>query len=118
MEHFTVYHDDLPAVLRDCMHAPCMERLRSVGMNCGCEYTSFPRFAGLKPYSRFDHSVGVGSIAWHFTHDKKQAVAGLLHDVATPVFAHVVDFMRGDYLVQEATEAKLIIAPDLKPMDI
>ena len=54
--------------------------------------------------SRFDHSVGVARIVWHFTRDAKQAVAGLLHDVATPVFAHVVDFLKGDYLVQESTE--------------
>ncbi|MBR4907125.1 MAG: hypothetical protein IKZ44_09800, partial [Clostridia bacterium] len=104
MEHYTIYHNEIPAVIRDCMDAPCVQRLRDVGMNCGCEYTSFPRFAGLLPYSRFDHSVGAALIVWHFTHDEKQAAAGLLHDVATPVFAHVVDFLRGDYLVQESTE--------------
>ena len=43
-------------------------------------------------------------IIWHFTHDRKQAIADLLHDVASPVFAHVVDFMHGDYLTQESTE--------------
>ena len=86
------------------MDAPCVRRLRDVGMNCGCEYTSFARFAGLLPYSRFDHSVGAALIVWHFTHDEKQAAAGLLHDVATPVFAHVVDFLKGDYLKQESTE--------------
>jgi HD superfamily phosphohydrolase len=104
MEHQRIYHNALPAVVRDCLDSPCLKRLRHVGMNCGCEYTSFPRFANLKPYSRFDHSVGVALIVWHFTHDAAQTVAGLLHDVATPVFAHVVDFLRGDYLVQESTE--------------
>ena len=99
-----MYHSGIPAVLRDFIETPCIQRLKDVGMNCGCEYTSFPRFSRLKPYSRFDHSLGVAQIVWHFTHDEKQAVAGLLHDVATPVFAHVVDFLRGDYLVQESTE--------------
>ena len=75
-----------------------------VGMNCGCEYTSFSRFEGLDAYSRYDHSLGVALIIWHFTHDIAQSVAGLFHDVATPVFAHVVDFLRGDYLQQESTE--------------
>ena len=114
MEHFTLYHSGIPEILSACMAAPCMQRLFGVGMNCGCEYTSFPRFAGLRPYSRFDHSVGVGLIVWHFTHDGKQAVAGLLHDVASPVFAHVVDFLRGDYLRQESTEdgTEAIIAHD------
>jgi len=114
MEHAAIYHDNVPALIRACMETPCMQRLRHVGMNCGCEYTSFPRFAGLEPYSRFDHSVGVALIVWHFTHDEKQAVAGLLHDVASPVFAHVVDFLKGDYLVQESTEdgTRAIIGDD------
>ena len=114
MEHCVLYHDTIPDPIRACIGAPCMQRLKAVGMNCGCEYTAFPRFAGLKPYSRFDHSLGVALIVWHFTHDEKQAVAGLLHDVASPVFAHVVDFLRGDYLVQESTEdgTETIIARD------
>ena len=114
MEHFTLYHNGIPEILSACLEAPCMQRLKGVGMNCGCEYTSFPRFAGLRPYSRFDHSVGVGLIVWRFTRDEKQAVAGLLHDVASPVFAHVVDFLHGDYLTQESTEdgTEAIIARD------
>jgi HD superfamily phosphohydrolase len=35
----------------------------------------------------------------------EQAMAGLLHDIATPVFAHVVDFLHGDHMSQESTEA-------------
>ena len=66
-------------------------------------YTAFPQFADIDSYSRYDHSIGVALIIWHFTHDRKQAIAGLLHDVASPVFAHVVDFMHGDYLTQEST---------------
>ncbi len=104
MEHYPIYHNEIPKVIRDCMDAPCVRRLQNVGMNCGCEYTAFARFAGLSPYSRFDHSVGAALIVWHFTKDERQAVAGLLHDVATPVFAHVVDFLKGDYLKQESTE--------------
>lgn len=44
-------------------------------------------------------------IVWHFTHDKKQALAGLFHDIATPTFKHCVDFLNGDYEKQESTEA-------------
>lgn len=104
MRHYTLYHHEIPPFLAECAAAPCVQRLKGVGMNCGCEYTSFPRFSGLRPYSRYDHSLGVALIVWHFTGDQKQAIAGLLHDVATPVFAHVVDFLRGDYLAQESTE--------------
>lgn len=99
-----IYHPRIPPVLRHLSATPPMARLRQVGMNCGCEYTDFPRFRHLAPYSRFRHSVGVGLIVWHFTHDAAQAAAGLLHDISTPVFAHVVDFLRGDHLTQTATE--------------
>lgn len=99
-----LYHHEIPAFLQECAQTPIVLRLRGVGMNCGCEYTAFPRFSGLEPYSRYDHSMGVALIVWHFTADPAQAAAGLLHDVATPVFAHVIDFLRGDYLKQEATE--------------
>ena len=104
MDHFHVYHNGIPAFLDECMETPVVKRIKDIGMNCGCEYTSFPQFADLEAYSRYDHSIGVALIVWHFTHDRKQAVAGLLHDVASPVFAHVVDFLHGDYLKQESTE--------------
>lgn len=105
MEHMRLYHAQLPLFLRELAGTAAMQRLAQVGMNCGCEYTGFARFRGCAPYSRLDHSVGVALIVWHFTHDKKQSVAGLLHDISTPVFAHVVDFMNGDYLTQESTES-------------
>ena len=105
MDLWLIYHDAAPAFLQELMDAPELRRLEQVGMNCGCEYTAFPRFRGLAPYSRFTHSVGVARIVWHFTADPAAAVAGLLHDIASPVFAHVVDFLRGDHLTQEATEA-------------
>lgn len=101
---WSIYHPRIPPLLRHLAATAPMARLRQVGMNCGCEYTDFPRFRGLAPYSRFRHSVGVGLIVWHFTHDAAQAAAGLLHDVSTPVFAHVVDFLRGDHLTQTSTE--------------
>ena len=105
MDLSKLYADEIPDFLHDACETDAMRRLRNVGMNCGCEYTDFPRFRGLAPYSRFDHSLGVALIVWQHTRDKRQAMAGLLHDVATPVFAHVIDFLKGDYLTQEATEA-------------
>lgn len=99
-----IYHEDIPAFLQAAADTPPMQRLKGVGMNCGCEYTSFPLFALWQPYSRFGHSVGAALITWHFTHDPHQAMAALLHDIATPVFSHVVDFLRGDHEKQESTE--------------
>ena len=105
MDLSSVYHREIPAFLRAAAGTPPMQRLRGVGMNCGCEYTAFPLFARCRPYSRFDHSVGAALITWHFTGDPHQAMAALLHDIATPVFSHVVDFLKGDHLTQESTEA-------------
>ena len=120
MEHYHLYHHEIPAFLASFAQTPAVARLRQVGMNCGCEYTSFPLFRGLRPYSRYDHSLGVALIVWHFTRDPVQTLAGLLHDIATPVFSHSVDFMNGDYLTQESTEADtektIALSPELQTL--
>lgn len=99
-----IYSSDFPEFIKEMAQSPAMLRLDDIGMNCGCEYSSFPMFAGLEKYSRYYHSIGVALIVWHFTHDKMQSTAGLLHDISSPAFAHVIDFMHGDYLTQESTE--------------
>lgn len=104
MELWKLYHNEIPQFLSQAAQTPGMQRLKQVGMNCGCEYTNFPRFSRCMPYSRFDHSIGVAMIVWHFTEDPAQTLAGLFHDISTPAFAHVVDFLHGDYLKQESTE--------------
>lgn len=105
MRLWDIYAEEMPAYVAEAMEAPEMRRLQNVGMNCGCEYTSFPLFQAIhEPYSRFDHSVGVALLVWRFTGDARQTLAGLFHDIATPCFAHVVDFMLGDSMKQEATE--------------
>ena len=60
--------------LRECVETSIVQRIKSIGMNCGCEYTAFPQFADIDSYSRYDHSIGVALIIWHFTHDRKQAI--------------------------------------------
>lgn len=100
----TIYHDYIPDFMQEAINSKAMQRLKKVGMNCGCEYTSFEPFVNIGPYSRFDHSVGVGLIVYHFTKDPKQALAGLFHDISTPCFAHVIDFLNGDHVHQQSTE--------------
>ena len=95
-------HDDYPAFLRPYLELPLLTRLKGIGLLCGTDWTRLYRNRFY--YSRFDHSVGVALIIWHFTHDKAQTIAGLLHDVSTPVFSHVSDFRKGDALTQTATE--------------
>lgn len=106
MRLLSIYHDAVPDFIEEIARAPEMRRLKQIGMNCGVEYTRFEGYRTCLPYDRYAHSLGVALIVWHFTGDARQAVAGLLHDISTPVFAHTVDFLRGDYLRQEATEAR------------
>ena len=73
-------------------------------MSCGTDYSNC--FDLKYWYSNLDHSVGVALIIWNFTHDKKQTLAGLFHDIATPVFKHCIDFMNGDSEKQESTEER------------
>ena len=59
-----------------------------------------------KPLLLFAPGSLCGSCTYNleFTHNKAQTIAGLLHDVSTPVFSHVSDFRKGDALTQTATE--------------
>lgn len=101
-----IYHDTVPRFVQEFAQTEEMLRLKDIGMDCGCEYTSFSLWDQLRPYRRYEHSLGVALIVYHFTGDIKQTVAALLHDIASPVFAHVVDFMNHDYTKQESTEER------------
>lgn len=104
MTMWEIYSPTIPDFIEPIASAPAMQRLKDVGMHCGCEYTSFPLFTGLDKYSRYQHSVGCALIVWRFTRDVHQTIAALLHDIATPTFAHVIDFLNGDHMKQESTE--------------
>ena len=106
MNLIDIYSKDFPMFIEELINTPEFKRLSNIGMNCGCEYTSFPIFSEGKNYTRYNHSIGVALIIWHFTKDIKQSIAGLLHDISSPVFAHVIDFLNGDHENQESTEEK------------
>lgn len=103
-EYFSVLSEEWPEWLEEYIDTKEMQRIGHISMDCGNDYTNlFPKHQW---YSNLDHSVAVALIIWHFTHDKKQTLAGLFHDIATPTFKHCIDFMNGDYLNQESTEEK------------
>ena len=102
----SVYHHEIPDFIRPYLETKAMDRIRKVDMNCGMNYTSFPRFLLIEPYTRFNHSLGTALIVWHFTNDRVQTLASLFHDISTPAFSHVIDFLYKDYMNQEATESK------------
>lgn len=105
-EYFAILSDEFPEWLEDYIETNEMQRISKISMSCGTDYSKC--FNVRYWYSNLDHSVGVALIIWHFTHDKKQTLAGLFHDIATPVFKHCIDFMNGDSEKQESTEERTI----------
>ena len=102
-KYHQILSPDWPDFLQKYLELPLLKRLEGVGLLCGTDWTKL--YKNRFYYSRLDHSVGVALIIWHFTQDKAQTIAGLLHDVSTPVFSHVSDFRKGDALTQTATES-------------
>ena len=101
-KYHSILCSEVPDFLYEYISFPSLQRLNGIGLLCGTDWT--PLFHNHFFYSRLDHSIGVALIVWNFTHDKKQTLAALFHDVSTPVFSHVVDFLNGDALTQESTE--------------
>lgn len=102
LDYFYILSNDIPDFICEYIEAPEMQRLRGIGMTCGSNFSKL--FPNVMFYSRLEHSIGVALIVWNFTKDKKQALAGLFHDIANPAFSHCIDFFYGDYENQESTE--------------
>lgn len=100
--YFEVLEPNFPDWLEAYVNTPRMQKQAGISVACGNTYTDL--FPESRFFSSLDHSVAVALIIWHFTQDKKQTLAGLFHDIATPAFKHCVDFMNGDYITQESTE--------------
>lgn len=96
--------DGTPEFLQKYLTVPSLVRLKNIGYFCGMDYASKHIYNFKEQISRYDHSLTVALLTWKFTKDKKSTIAGLFHDVATPCFAHVIDYMNKDYENQESTE--------------
>lgn len=97
--------DDYPKFIDKYVNTKTLNRIKNITQFCGCDYTKL--YSPLFLYTRFDHSLVVAHMTWHFTHDKKETIAALLHDVGTPCFAHCIDYVLGDYANQESSEEKI-----------
>ncbi len=96
--------DKIPPFLVKYLTVPCLIRLKNIGYFCGMDYASKNIYDFKEKISRYDHSLTVALLVWKFTEDKKATLAGLFHDIATPCFSHVIDYMNKDYETQESTE--------------
>ena len=118
LDYFNVLEPNFPEWLNDYIETKELLKQRYISMTCGTIYSDL--FESEFFFSSLDHSVAVALIVWHFTHDKKQTLSGLFHDIATPVFKHCVDFLNGDYMTQESTEdlTSKIIGSSKEIMDL
>ena len=102
LDYFNVLEPSFPEWLNDYIETKELLKQKYISVTCGTIYSDL--FKSEFFFSSLDHSVAVALIVWHFTHDKKQTLSGLFHDIATPAFKHCVDFLNGDYMTQESTE--------------
>lgn len=100
--YFKILEPEYPEWLNEYINTKELLFQQHISITCGTIYSDL--FESKLFFSSLDHSIAVALIIWHFTHDKKQTLSGLFHDIATPAFKHCIDFLDGDYLIQESTE--------------
>lgn len=100
--YFKILEPKFPQWLNEYIDTHELLLQQYISVTCGTIYSDL--FESDFFFSSLDHSVAVALIVWHFTQDKKKTLSGLFHDIATPAFKHCVDFLNGDYMVQESTE--------------
>ncbi len=93
-----------PQFLEKYLQTPCLLRLKKVGYFCGMDYASKNIYNFKEKITRYDHSLTVALLTWECSKDIKATIAGLFHDIGTPCFSHVIDYMNKDYEKQESTE--------------
>lgn len=96
-----------PKFMVKYLRLPFMKRLKGIIMLCGMINASPHMYKfNLPKITRFDHSLNDAKITYNLTHSKEMALASCFHDVASPTWCHVVDYMNKDYVTQESTEEK------------
>ena len=101
-EYYNILSNEFPEFLIDYIETPRMQKQDRISCSCGTYYSKM--FNINLWYSSLEHSIAVALVIYHFTHDKKQTLAGLFHDISTPAFKHCIDLMNNDYETQESTE--------------
>ena len=94
----------IPSFLNKYLTVPSIIRLKDVSYFCGMDFASKDIYDFKEYITRYDHSLSVALLTWKYSKDKIATIAALFHDVATPCFSHVIDYMNKDYAHQESTE--------------
>lgn len=97
-------YPNIPTFLVKYLKVPSLLRLKNIGYFCGMDYASKDIYNFSEHITRYDHSLTVSLIIYKLTNNVEATIAGLFHDIATPCFSHVIDYMNQDYEKQESTE--------------
>lgn len=112
-------YPNIPEFLNKYLTLPSLNRLKEVGYFCGMDYASSNIYNFKEYISRYMHSLSTSLLVYYLTKDKRYTLQALFHDISTPVFSHVIDYMNKDYIYQETTEefTELILKSDKKLLE-
>ncbi len=109
-EDYLEYQDylgKLPDDLNKYVDLSFMLRLKGITLLCSMINASKHMYKfNLPNITRFDHSLNDAKITWKLTQSREKTLASLFHDVASPTWCHVVDYLNNDFVAQESTEEK------------
>lgn len=105
LEYYFKQLGPIPSFLKPYLSCPSLLRLQDVGYFCGMDYASKEIYPFKEVITRYDHSLTTALNVWRLTSDERMTLAGLFHDISTPCFSHVIDYMNEDFERQESTEA-------------
>ena len=108
--------DNIPEFLKEYLNVPSLNRIKKISYFCGMDYASKNIYDFEEYITRYDHSLTVALLTYKLTKNEKATLAALFHDIASPCFSHVIDYMNKDYSNQESTEeyTEKIIREDKK----
>ena len=98
----------VPRFLKKYLEVPTLKRLKEIGYFCGMDYASKDIYNFKEYITRYDHSLTVALLVYRLTKNKEATIAGLFHDISTPCFSHVIDYMNKDYSKQETAEKNIL----------
>lgn len=112
-------YPNIPEFLNKYLTLSSLNRLKEVGYFCGMDYASSNIYNFKEYISRYMHSLSTSLLVYYLTKDKRYTLQALFHDISTPVFSHVIDYMNKDYIYQETTEefTELILKSDKKLLE-
>ncbi len=105
-EYEQLLNKNIPKSFNKYLKDPFLISLKDKGYFCGMDYASKDIYNFLEYISRYNHSITTSKLSWYLKKDFTSMIAALYHDIATPCFSHVIDYMNNDYETQSTTEEK------------